>query len=80
MYIYFFHFPTSQEALYNEESPLVMTEAEKSQNLQSANKRNGKVNGVVPVQSQEAPDPRKAKFENHKGSRTSSAFLFDSGF
>ena len=36
-------------------------EAEKTQNLQSANRRNRKANGVVPVQSQEAPDPRKAK-------------------
>ena len=44
-----------------EERPLMMMEAEKTQNLQSANRRNRMANGAVPVQSQEAPDPRKAK-------------------
>ena len=36
-------------------------EAEKSQNLQPGNKRNRKVNGVVPVQSQEAPEKKETK-------------------
>ena len=53
MYIYIY--------IYNEESPLVMMEAEKSQNLQPGNKRNRKVNGVVPVQSQEAPEKNETK-------------------
>lgn len=36
-------------------------EAEKFQNLQPGNKRNRKVNGVVPVQSQEAPEKKETK-------------------
>ena len=62
----------------------MMMEAEKTQNLQSANGGTGKPmvwlqSKARRLQTQEKPRFL-SKFENHKGSRTSSAFLFDSGF
>lgn len=59
-----------------------MMEAEKSQNLQPGNKRNRKVNGVVPSPkpggSEKKETKEKPNLKTTKGSRTSSAFLFDS--
>ena len=49
------------QTLMSQDFTALMMEAEKSQNLQPGNKRNRKVNGVVPVQSQEAPEKKETK-------------------